>query len=128
MIVPLRPASPVPSFLYSPITGLGHAGPIENQVPRSSSFSLRQYDRARSKKKKNIHTEIEKKNNFVSAAENSSNRNSEPPKCPIAFTLAGPVLFSFLIIIIISSSLSKASSVCLCVSILLYGAQQDRTT
>lgn len=26
------------SFLYSPITGLGHAGPIENQVPRSSSF------------------------------------------------------------------------------------------
>jgi hypothetical protein len=83
---------------------------------------------AQEAKKKNIHTEIEKKNNFVSAAENSSNRNSEPPKCPIAFTLAGPVLFSFLIIIIISSSLSKASSVCLCVSILLYGAQQDRTT
>ena len=77
------------------------------------------------KKQKNIHTEIEKKNNFVSAAENSSNRNSEPPKCPIAFTLAGPVLFSF-IIIIISFSLSKASSVCVCVSI-LYGAQQDRT-
>ena len=37
-------------FLYSPITGLGHEGPIENQVPCSSSFSLRQYDRARSKK------------------------------------------------------------------------------